>query len=327
MTEVQMNEKDSSVDEVIQNGVVDDSDGVEVPEESENFIPGSKTWSRKIRRQAKSLASNLETGYMELARILYTVYDTPQDGDVTKPPLFQAWGYNSFADYAEEELGLHRRKAERLRRIWYKLEVELEGLDSKIKERIVKLGWSKTRELVRVLTVRNAKDWVDKAEKLNYPELLEALSKYTTEREARIREAESSDEEPNPDDLDPAVPDADKFKVETFSLAEPQLESVKTALERASELSTSKKKGHNLDLICTDFLATNGFLKGDDIDKKNYLAKVEKQLGVSIVAIDPLSDEIIFGLATLERLARAGAADSEEGSDEEISEEGDEVSF
>jgi len=51
---------------------------------------GSKAWASRLRRRAKELVASLESGYMELARILYQAYDTPVDGDRKQGALFTA---------------------------------------------------------------------------------------------------------------------------------------------------------------------------------------------------------------------------------------------
>jgi hypothetical protein len=90
---------------------------------------GSEEWSDKLRRKARDLANRINRDYMVLGEILYTVWDTPVGGDPKKPPIYTAWGYESFSDYAEQELNVNRRTAEHLRRIYYVLEVELRGLE------------------------------------------------------------------------------------------------------------------------------------------------------------------------------------------------------
>lgn len=136
-------------------------------------------WTETVRSDAKVLAGKLDEGYMELAKILYTIWDTPIGGDKINAPIFTQWGYTTFSDYVEMELNIHRKKAQRLKSIWYALEVKLAGsLDPDLKKRIVSLGFSKVRELVGVLTARNASKWVELAEELSYPKLCISVRKY-----------------------------------------------------------------------------------------------------------------------------------------------------
>lgn len=145
---------------------------------------GSEKWSEVMRSEAKAVAQNMETGYMDLAKILYQLFDVPVNGDPENGPWFKEWGYDTIGDFAEQELNLQRRKAEYLRAIWYRLEVEMEDMNADVKQRIISLGWSKVRELIKVLTIKNASKWADLAEKCNYPDLCHSIKKYKDKLEA-----------------------------------------------------------------------------------------------------------------------------------------------
>jgi len=270
---------------------------------------GSRKWANKVRRRCKELAKELDTGYMEMARLLYQVYDTPVDGDPKNRAWFREWGYATFGDWSEAELGIHQRQAERLKRVGWVLEVELRGLDPRVKQEIIHLGFSKVRELVRVLTVKNAADWVARALECSYPELTHVIQKYESAQEQRRDELEAAGEDPDDHmDDDDEIPPAERFEFQHFKLFEPQLENVLAALQRASELTKSDKKGHNLDMICMDFLATNDFLKADDPRAKaRFVAKMERLLGVRLVMIDPDTNDVMYGLDSLEAMAREHA--------------------
>ena len=274
---------------------------------------GSKGWSTKLRRRAKELSAFLENGYMEMAQILYQVYDTPVDNDRRRGALYTAWGYESFAEYAEKELQIDRKRAERLRRIYYVLEVEMRGLDPALKQRIVNLGFCKVRELIRVLTVRNAAQWVKQAESVTYFTLQAAV---TDERrrlgagDAILEEGEkegSADADASSEATEPMVPldMPEPLTRETFAFYPAQLENVRLALKHAESLSHSDKKSHNFDLICTDFLASNDFVAGESDKRLRYLAKVERMLGLRLVAVDDNGD-VLYGIKTLELAAREG---------------------
>ena len=322
--------------QVIQGGLSTDN-VVEMDPTTEELLKpvnrgdlGTKSWSSKVRRKAKDLAGKLEFGYMDLAKILYLVDNTPIDNDPAKGPIWKAWGYESFADYAEQELTMHRRKAQRLRQIWFRLEVELAELPEALRADITALGWSKVRELCRVLTLKNAAEWVTKAKACSYPELERAVTSYRTralEIQAEVLDARENETLENVDQssshmvaskaqqirdagsditipLDAlAVPEVESLYPEHFNLYKGQKDTLKMALKRASELSGSDKKGHNLDLICTDFLSTNHFLKGGPDEKLRFLAKVENLLGVKLIAIDQDTNSILYGEQALLDLA------------------------
>lgn len=291
---------------------------------------GSKPWADKMRKRAKEVSGGLETGYMELAEVLYNLFDVPVDGDPKNGPWIKVWGFKTIGDFAEAELNLNRRKAEYLRGIYYRLEVELEDMDPKIKQRIVALGWSKVRELIKVLTVKNAEKWLNVAEQSNHPDLLASIQKYqdkakiakeakengekyVTPSPAKISKgdlptafemqppptAKTSPEEDD-DDLD-NIPEVSQSTFKGFKFFKDQWEIVQAALARAKELSNSQVDSHNLSVICQDFLATNLFGKPGPDQVIRFMAKYEKLLNVRIVVIDQ-DDDPIYGVTHLEAL-------------------------
>ena len=140
--------------------------------------PGTEAWSTKIRRRARTLIRTIDQGYMELAEIIYKVWDTPVDGDARRASVAVAWGYRGYLHWAQEELGLNQQKTMRLRTVWERLEVQLgDKLDPKTKRRIVKLGLSKVRVLVQVISETNAEVWAEMAENLTQHELEAAVAR------------------------------------------------------------------------------------------------------------------------------------------------------
>lgn len=287
------------------------ADVVELSPERSSLLAGSKPWAHKVRKRARELSETLDHGYLELARILYQVYDTPIDGDSARGPIYTAWGFQTFGDYAERELGLHKKKAERLRLIWFTLEVQLKDMEPELKTRIANLGYSKVRELVRVVTLRNAEMWVEQAENMTYRQLYQAV---IDEKRAQGVEtsllgeggggADNEGVAASEDALMPELSGEDSrevFKQKRFDLAPAQLENVSLALKRCSEMCGSDKEGHLLDLICTDFLATNDVMKGDLDKRLRYLAKIERALGLNLVAVDPNVNEVVYGVSALEK--------------------------
>lgn len=286
-------------------------DGGLAEERGGAYVVGSRAWATRMRRRAKELVQTLDTGYMELASILYKVWDTPIDGDRTKPAVYTLWGFPTYFAYAEQELGLDPRKAARLRLIYEVLEHQMDSVDPIIKQRLVNLGYAKMRELIRVLTPRNATHWVDEGERLGWRQLQKAITAESTRLQLLEAQA-AAGEGPGASEAVDAGPvrtsDDEIASREIFSLYPAQLVNVRLALEKAKSLSLSDVKSHNLDLICTDFLASNDFMK-DDLDKRlRYIAKIERGMGgLKLVAIDPKAGEVVYGYDALELVAKADA--------------------
>lgn len=266
--------------------------------------PRTEEWTeeriQQYRDETKALAHNLDTGYMQLAERLYNIFDIPAPGDTAGRALYEVWGFQNIGDYAEQELCIHRKKAQRLRGIWYRLCVELSGMDPAVRDRIVALGFAKVRELIRVLTVENAEEWAERAEEENFETLSQSVRNFLDNVEAARQKAISEGKDPS--EVEPDLPTPEVLQYETFPLYEDQHKIVESAIQRASELSGSDKRGHNLTLICTDFLATNDFLTGDETQRIGYLQKIENVLGVRLVACDKKSGDLIHGLDNLEKM-------------------------
>lgn len=283
-------------------------------------LPGSEVWGEKIRKRARSLVKSINQGYMELAEILHTVWATPINGEAHNACVTVAWGYEGYVEWAEEELGLHKRKAERLKAIWHHLNVILEGkLDRKTRKRIISLGWTKVRELIRVMTADNAEQWVEMAENLNYNELCEVIRRALEDQEksALANAVGMSEDDDEFKGADPPA-DLEHFKEVSFMLAPEQKANIELALERANQLAGSSdpqrppKRGHLLDLICTDFLATNDFRKADDPHRHLiFLAKFERLMGKRLVVIDGDNWVIEYGMDALSKVAEVMEANDE----------------
>jgi hypothetical protein len=286
---------------------------------------GSKSWAASIRRRAKDLVKDIDTSYMELARVLWEVHDTPVDGNPQRAPIYTLWGYKTFAEYALSELNMEKRKAERLRLMHYKIVVEMDKLDKKTKARLIALGFTKLRDIIPHLTMRNVEQWVGFAETASTRQV-QAAAKVEAGRKRQIEvdpvERPADEGEPTQEELDAearakAQADAEAeerealsknlsrepYVKEHFQLYAPQHENVRLALEKAKALCHSDKKGHQLDMICLDFLATNDFM-GNELDKRlRYLRKIEMTLGLKLIAVDPQAKDIVYGLETLQLIA------------------------
>jgi hypothetical protein len=70
-------------------------------------------------------------------------------------------------------------------------------------------------------------------------------------------------------------------------------------LTKAKALANTEKDGHALDLICSDFLATNA----SDDDFFGVLRRLEKTSGLRLVAYDKAADAVVFGADLLDELS------------------------
>jgi len=254
---------------------------------------GSEQWAARVRRRANTLNTALDSGYMELAAILYMVYDTPINGDPNNAPIYREWGFDTWEDWAFRELNLKPAKAQYLRRIHYVLNVELADMAAEVRTRICSLGISKARHLLRVLTPSNASRWCEIAETSSAYELGNAVKASLIEAETRALDAATEGDD---SDVDPVPTRGETIHSVSFKLYPDQKDVVRQAIDRAGELASSGKAGHGLTLICLDFLANNDFRMAQDGQmQRKFVAKLEGLLGKKLVMIDPETREIEYG--------------------------------
>jgi len=261
----------------------------------------TKSWGRRLRQKTKDLVQQVDTAYMDLARCLWTVYDIPVENDKSKGPIYRAWGHASFQDYVTDELEMEPKKAQRLKRIWYVVEVQLR-LPDETKKRVAALGFAKVRELVRVINKANTGDWLDRAEKLTYRELLDAIKPHVDGK----TEAEGAAQPSLPEGEDTATTaysESEAAEKRVFGFYPEQAKTVNAAIERAKQLSGSNKDSNNIDLVCQNFLATNDFGNGDRTKElEKYLRNMERALKIQLIAYDPVQQEVIYGFDVLTRI-------------------------
>jgi hypothetical protein len=317
-------------------------------------VVGSLEWAEGLRESARKLAHTIDTGFMRLGEYLYKLYDTPVGGDPEKASVVSYWGYKNIEAFALEELNIHPRKSQFLRRIYYILTEELEGLDAGLLDRIVHIGYAKARILVGILTLHSARDWVEVAENSTYRELQKTIDAYRTLREefnarqaalqssgrvvtggdaAEVKEEEGEDEatslttEFEAPSISDAAELAQKLSTMKFHLFTGQRELVKMALEAAGRIATCAssnecvRDGYMLTMICMDYLATNGASPPGTNSFRAYMVNLERLLGIKLIAYAPDTrhKDVLWGVNNIMEFlegVREEAADMDEGGDE-----------
>lgn len=226
------------------------------------------------RAKIIDLRNKVEESYWELSKELSNVY---------QGSYYIAWGFASWKEYVESELQFALRKAQYLVSIqdWFG------RMKPAVQEWVQSLGWTKAKELIGVVTDENAADWKARLDGLTYAELV-----------AELKGGKKGEETPiEGDGGDRVAPEKPERKA--FSLFPEQSSNVAAALEKAKALANTDKDGHALDLICSDFLATNA---ADD-DFFGVLRRLEKTSGLRLVAYDKSADAVVFGSDLLDELS------------------------
>jgi hypothetical protein len=220
----------------------------------------------KIRQKLYDLREKLNECYFEIAKLLYEVWSKQ---------YWKEWGFQTFRHYCEGELGFSLRKAQYLIAIYDYFALRI-GVST---DRLVDIGWAKAKELIGVAKKEDLDYWIEKAKSLPLRELADETKKVLVSGEGQKEEKKE-----------------EEYKV-TFVLMGEQYDIVKKALDKASELSKSEKSGHNLSLICMDFLST--YEKSSPL---SIFEKLEKLTDLMIIAVDPKKGKIVYG--DLEKLKK-----------------------
>jgi hypothetical protein len=183
--------------------------------------------------------------------------------EVAQNEYWKDWEFESFADYCEAELNMRDRKAKYLISIYDKFVIKL----NLPKEILLDLQWSKAKELVSVITEDN---WVGLIDGLNTMTVKD-VKFMVKEMKGVPRIKDGSDSE----DITERV---------VFNLSKEQAENISTALGLAGTMVGSDKTGNQLDLICSDFLASSaGEGLSGAIDKLDFHIKsLSRTFGVEI---------------------------------------------
>jgi hypothetical protein len=272
----------------------------------------------ELREKAKALVKKIETDYWDLGQYLYDVYDGLPGGyrDLLKgegsravrKAMFEEWGYASFGEYCEKELGIKKRSGESLRYAYYWFEIHL-NLPKELKEDIKTLGRSKVYMLSGFVSSDDVMGWISKAKSMTYEDLKKSVKEAKSVKAGNtgVIDVEEADQ-----NIGKPAPAPEVMHTVQTSLYEPQFQIWNAAFERAKGISKSEKVGHNLELICQDFLMNNDFGKSSDDDKKAWLEKIERSIGWKLIAIDPVSGKPQHGVDLLWMLVKARSEANDE---------------
>lgn len=174
----------------------------------------------KALNEASRLAENIEQNYFKLGGVLKVIYEN-------------SWfeGFESFGLFVYERFGFQERKAK------YLMEIYSELVTKQIPwEKVVHLGWTKLKDLAKVLTAENVDEWIAKAEKVTVVEL-----------QAMLKAAA-------PADAEGSTKTKDDVTTLKFKLKADQLETVNSALNKGKAEVGTEYDNVALEMICAGYL-------------------------------------------------------------------------
>lgn len=182
---------------------------------------------------------------------LKLIQDLIEQGDVTEfklggvLSLVQANGwyapYASFHEFVENEHGLHYRKATYLIDIYNRL-----GQSGVPWSKVKSIGWTKLKEIAKVLTVENVDEWVQIANSSNTLTLIDTVKAHLAKDAPKGEQEQASK----------------TVTTKTFKVHEDQKATIEAALSKARDQGKTSVDTVALELICMDYLG------GVTIDQK-----------------------------------------------------------
>lgn len=213
----------------------------------------------EVRKRLKQNKAKVDSAYIQMGRDLYLAYHRR---------FYQKWGYDTFTDYVEQEIGIAKTRAERLRRIWTKFVKQLKVPPAEL----AGVGFTNAFTMLPVIDSTNVYDWIDKAKDSSWRELDLAVqaakgpSKTAADKiktSGGTATAKPTDDDPTYDDdgsdvgVGAAVDPKDSRRPWTFRLYPSQFKVLDAAVAEArrtkpDEMAENEALAH----VATEFLAS-----------------------------------------------------------------------
>jgi uncharacterized protein YdaT len=143
--------------------------------------------------------------------------------------------YATLKEYVEQEHGFKYRTA------MYWIDIYNALVESGISwQKVQHIGWSKLKEIAKVLTAENVDNWVKTAEQQTVMQLQKTVADFVGGDEKALTES------------------APSVVSRTFKLHTDQKETVEAAIKKAKEMAETKVDTVALEFICLDFLGGQG---------------------------------------------------------------------
>jgi hypothetical protein len=243
----------------------------------------------EIRKRLVELKGVIESSYLEVGKLLGEVCEKTLDSG---KQLWKHWGFTSFDEYCEREMGFRQRKG------YHLLSIYKQCISGPIpKEEFEKIGWSKASILAPlissgVITEENVHRWVEKANEKTYDELrsMTKLAKAKSEEKAKDDAAKGVEGS--------AARVPEEIHIVRIPLYKDQFENYQTAMKKAEIITGSDKTAWLMDCICMHFNSEACTTKTDSLEI--LCRRLEQVFSVKIIAISDEAKQVVFG----ERLAQ-----------------------
>ena len=225
-----------------------------VTHREEAVIPPTKSVEQELREEALEARNMVEIGYMKLARCLYDIYYRD---------AFRTWDYTTFEDYVDSELQINYRKAMYLIEIYNKatmLNMDLARLEN--------IGWTKARELVRIVDQSNTDEWLSIAEESTAKEL---SFKVKVEKDKLDDRSSVSDAAPSTTTI-------------TLRLGEAENAIIQEAVEQSASLINTDDLALALANICQEWVELKG-ISPTHTSLEDHMDLLEQMYGQRLMVV------------------------------------------
>jgi hypothetical protein len=199
-------------------------------ERSNSEVSSILSNASSLREEAIRAKDMVEIGYMKLAKCLYDIYTQN---------VYQVWDFPNFENYIDSELQFNYRKAMYLVEIYNKALMLNMDMD-----RLERLGWTKAKELIRVVDQSNAEEWIEIAENSTAKEL---NFKVKTEKDSQR-------------DKSSVIDDTPTITTITLKLGMVEHAIIKDALEESARLINTEDIALAFANICQEWSESKGIV-------------------------------------------------------------------
>lgn len=209
----------------------------------------------EVRRETKEQVVQYRDAWLELAQNLTRIQYCED---------YKKWGYDTFEEYVEKELGITSREARYWKAIYRKFVLEL-GING---DRLKGIHWCKLRVLVPVVNKKNVEDWLNKAEKMYFSDVEDAVRSGKDPSDApEVHVLKGRDGRP-------------------IYVTEEERKTIHKAIEVAHKISEggNDRDGSLLEMVCLDFLGDHPETRREAL--ASMLHRIEQVWHVKLLAID-----------------------------------------
>lgn len=271
----------------------------------------TKGEATELRAKLIEIRSKIEKSYYEIGGRLNEVLTGKVLIGDDKVTVYKAWGYESFAEYCEEELLFGERKGFFVVGVWRVIQSGLLTRDE-----VDTVGWTKARLLAPLATKgllvpENKKKWMDAATTMPYNSFRE-MAKVAVEKQEEKAEKEEKKEietadpskveskEKHEEKKDvPEVPE----KIYVFhevGFHEEQWKIWQLALKKLRQNTGSDKECHLLEMMARDYLSEGFGTKGETLAR--IVGRIERIFDVRMFVVDNKKDKVVYGQKLWEAL-------------------------